>query len=48
VTALFGVRPWLASVAGIVAALSVTAPAFVLISVDEEVRLGTRSAGGDA
>jgi beta-barrel assembly-enhancing protease len=40
VTALFGVRPWLASVAGIVAALSVTAPAFVLISVDEEVRWG--------
>jgi predicted Zn-dependent protease len=39
VTALFGVRPWLASVAGIVA-LSVTAPAFVLISVDEEVRWG--------
>jgi beta-barrel assembly-enhancing protease len=40
VTALFCVRPWLASVAGIVAALSVTAPAFVLISVDEEVRWG--------
>src|SRR4029434_3048635 len=39
VTALFGVRPWLASVAGIVA-LSVTTPAFGLIAGAGEVRWG--------